>query len=63
MGRGVITMDVLGELKKYGMATLDGITPSVGYVGWATHGGNGLLSANYEVGEDQIVVATVVDAK
>lgn len=63
LGGGVIIMDMLRELKKHGLTTPHGVTPSVGYVGWATHGGYGLLSAKYGLGVDQIVGARVVDAK
>lgn len=62
LGGGVIVMDMLKELQKYGMTTPHGACPSVGYVGWATHGGYGLLSATYGLGVDQIVGATMVGA-
>lgn len=63
LGGGVIIIDMLRELQKHGMTTPHASTPSVGYVGWATYGGYGLLSAKYGLGVDQIVGAIVVDAK
>lgn len=61
VGGGVITLDLMRELYKHSRVTPHGNTPSVGYVGWATHGGYGMLSAHYGLGADQIVGATVVD--
>jgi FAD/FMN-containing dehydrogenase len=39
------------------------VTPTVGFTGWAIHGGYGLLSTNYGLGSDQIVGARVVDGQ
>ncbi|KAJ5698053.1 hypothetical protein N7462_000058 [Penicillium macrosclerotiorum] len=63
LGGGVITMDMLRELQQYHMTTPHAVTPTVGYVGWATYGGYGLLSATYGLGVDQILSAKVVDAE
>ena len=62
VGGGIICMNLLKELEQYQMVTPHPITPTVGYVGWAIHGGYGLLSTKYGLGVDQIVGATVVDA-
>ncbi|KAJ5730837.1 uncharacterized protein N7483_005345 [Penicillium malachiteum] len=62
VGGGIISMNLLKELEKHQMVTPHPVTPSVGYVGWAIHGGYGLLSTKYGLGVDQIVGATVVDA-
>lgn len=63
VGGGVITMNLLRELQKHEVTTPHPVTPSVGYTGWATHGGYGLLSSHYGLGVDQIVGARVVDAQ
>lgn len=39
LGGEVIITDMLIELQRHGMTTPHAVTPSVGYVGWATHGG------------------------
>ncbi|KAJ5621833.1 hypothetical protein N7528_005065 [Penicillium herquei] len=62
VGGGIISMNLLKELEKYQMVTPHPVTPTVGYVGWAIHGGYTLLSTKYGLGVDQIVGATVVDA-
>ncbi|KAJ5982238.1 FAD-binding domain-containing protein [Penicillium sp. IBT 35674x] len=49
--------------RKNDLVTPHGLIPSVGYVGWATHGGYGLLSAQYGLGVDQILEARVVDCQ
>lgn len=61
VGGGVINLDLHRELDKHKMTTAHAVTPSVGYTGWAIHGGYGLLSNNYGLGSDQIVGARVVD--
>lgn len=63
IGGGVISADLTRELQKHGLAVPHAVTPSVGYVGWATHGGYGLLSPKFGLGVDQIVGATVVDSQ
>ncbi|KAJ5778768.1 hypothetical protein N7520_002014 [Penicillium odoratum] len=62
VGGGVIFMKLVKELEKHKMAAPTPVTPSVGFVGWALHGGYGLLSSKYGLGVDQIVGATVINA-
>ncbi|GAD98753.1 hypothetical protein AOR_1_952034 [Paecilomyces variotii No. 5] len=61
LGGGVLIADLIKELEHHGMVTPTGTIPSVGYVGWAIHGGYGLLSAQYGFGADQILGARIVD--
>ena len=63
VGGGVINMDLHRELEKHAMTAAHAVTPSVGYCGWAIHGGYGLLNTHYGFGTDQIVGARVVDAR
>ncbi|KAJ5109585.1 hypothetical protein N7532_002230 [Penicillium argentinense] len=63
IGGGVINMDLHRELQKHNVTTPHGVTPTVGFTGWAIHGGYGLLSSHYGVGADNIVGARVVDAQ
>jgi FAD/FMN-containing dehydrogenase len=63
VGGGVIIMSLLKALDAHGVTTPHGITPTVGYTGWAIHGGYGLLSATCGMGADQILGAKVIDAK
>ncbi|KAJ9303116.1 CAZyme family AA7 [Paecilomyces variotii] len=63
LGGGVLVADLVRELEYRGLVTPTGAIPSVGYVGWATHGGYGLLSAQYGLGADQILGARVVDCR
>jgi FAD/FMN-containing dehydrogenase len=63
LGGGVLVMEVLKELKKHGMIVPHPVIPGVGFVGWATHGGYGLLSAQYGFGVDQILQAQLVDSQ
>lgn len=62
VGGGTLAIHVAKKLCEYGMATALGSYPTVGYVGWATHGGYGPFAANYGLGVDQIVGARVVNA-
>ena len=63
LGGGIITVDLLKKLKPHGLITPFPIAPSVGYVGWATHGGYSPLNTQYGLGVDQIVAAKIVDAQ
>jgi hypothetical protein len=63
IGGGVLVQDLAAELDKEGFVTPSGTIPAVGYVGWATHGGYGPLSANYGLGADQIQRAKLVNAQ
>jgi FAD/FMN-containing dehydrogenase len=62
IGGGVLVKDLLQELDQHGMVVPHPVISSVGFVGWATHGGYGLLSAEYGMGADQILQAKLVDA-
>ncbi|KAJ5893179.1 hypothetical protein N7504_009870 [Penicillium tannophilum] len=63
VGGGVISINLIKELEKFKMVVPHPVTPTVGYVGWALHGGYGMLSSKYGLGVDQILGATVVDAE
>jgi FAD/FMN-containing dehydrogenase len=63
IGGGVLAMEVLKELQRHGMVVPHPVTPGVGFVGWATHGGYGVLSAQYGFGVDQILQARLVDSQ
>ena len=63
IGGGIISMHLLKELEKHKVVVPHPVTPTVGWVGWATHGGYNLLSTKHGLGVDQIVGATVVDAQ
>ena len=63
VGGGVIIMSLLKALQAYGATTPCGTIPTVGYTGWAIHGGYGLLSATCGMGADQILGAKVIDAR
>jgi FAD/FMN-containing dehydrogenase len=62
IGGGVLVSNVLEALDPYGLVVPHPVISSVGFVGWATHGGYGLLSAEFGMGVDQILQAKVVDA-
>lgn len=62
IGGGVIVSDLLSVLDQYGMVVPHPVISSVGFVGWATHGGYGLMSSEYGLGVDQILGAKVVGA-
>ncbi|KAJ9613247.1 hypothetical protein H2200_003189 [Cladophialophora chaetospira] len=61
IGGGVLAQDLADTLERTGHATAFGASSTVGYVGWATHGGYGLFSGLYGLGVDQILGARVVD--
>jgi FAD/FMN-containing dehydrogenase len=63
IGGGVLAMEVVKELQRHGMVVPHPVTPGVGFVGWATHGGYGVLSAQYGFGVDQILQARLVDSQ
>ncbi|KAH7136849.1 D-lactate dehydrogenase [Dactylonectria estremocensis] len=63
IGGGVIASHLAAELGRHKLATAFGSAPTVGWVGWAIHGGYGPFVANYGLGVDQILAATVVDHK
>jgi FAD/FMN-containing dehydrogenase len=63
IGGGIIMGTLIEELVKFELVTPFGSVPSVGYVGWATNGGYGALSAKHGLGVDQIVGAKVANWK
>lgn len=63
VGGGVISINLVKELEKSKMVVSHPVTPTVGFVGWALHGGYGMLSSKYGLGVDQILGATVIDAQ
>lgn len=63
IGGGIIQSDLIEQLAKTGKTTPFASAPSVGYVGWATLGGYGLLSGAFGLGVDQILEATIVTAE
>ncbi|CAK7205385.1 hypothetical protein SEUCBS139899_008155 [Sporothrix eucalyptigena] len=63
IGGGILATDLAGELGRHKLATAVGSAPTVGWVGWATHGGYGPFAANYGLGLDQILGATLVNSK
>ncbi|QMW35887.1 hypothetical protein G4B84_011416 [Aspergillus flavus NRRL3357] len=63
LGGGILVAGLIKELEKDNLVTPHGVIPGVGYVGWATHGGYGLLSTQYGLGVDQILDAQVVDCE
>lgn len=60
IGGGVLATFLAAELGRHKLATAVGSAPTVGWVGWATHGGYGPFVANYGLGVDQILGAKVV---
>jgi FAD/FMN-containing dehydrogenase len=62
IGGGVIGGNLIGFLDDHGLITPTGYCNTVGYVGWATGGGYGVLAGAYGLGVDQILGATLVDA-
>ncbi|KAI1086808.1 hypothetical protein F5B19DRAFT_487217 [Rostrohypoxylon terebratum] len=63
VGGGIIFRDLTRELDAKGLITPVDTVTSVGYVGWATLGGYSPFSSSHGLGVDQIVGATVVNAK
>lgn len=63
IGGGVLASHLAGELGRHGLAAAVGSAPTVGWVGWATHGGYGPFAANYGLGVDQILGAKLVNCE
>jgi FAD/FMN-containing dehydrogenase len=61
VGGEIISQDLANALGATGYATPFGNSASVGYVGWATHGGYGPFTGIFVLGVDQIVGARVVN--
>lgn len=63
IGGGVLTGDLIESLATHKLATALCTIPSVGFVGWATHGGYGPLAGCFGLGADQILGAKVVNCR
>jgi FAD/FMN-containing dehydrogenase len=63
IGGGVLAQDLANDLAKTGHATTFGASSTVGWVGWATHGGYGPFEGQFGLGADQIIGARVVDCR
>lgn len=63
IGGGILIQDLADQLAKESFVAVTGNAPHVGYVGWSTYGGYGILSSPYGIGVDQILRAKVVTAK
>lgn len=61
IGGGVLCGKLLEGLEKEGLMTSTATVSTVGYVGWATYGGYGVVSPSFGLGIDQIVGAKVVN--
>lgn len=61
VGGGTLTSDLARVLGEHGFVAPCPTVPSVGYVGWATHGGYGSYTTNFGLGVDQILAAKVID--
>jgi FAD/FMN-containing dehydrogenase len=53
IGGGTLTGGLVATLAHHKLATATGNISSVGYLGWATHGGYGPFLANFGLGVDQ----------
>lgn len=62
IGGGIVIRDLMKELGRENLATACGTISCVGYVGWAIHGGYGILSPSFGLGADQIVGAKLATA-
>lgn len=63
VGGGILNGTLGAALSEKGLATAVGAIPFVGFTGWATYGGYGLLSSKFGLGVDQILGAQVVNAE
>ena len=61
IGGGTLAGELAEGLTEHNLVTPLGFVSSVGYVGWATHGGYGQFVGNYGMGVDQIIGATMVN--
>lgn len=62
VGGGVTSGNLTKFLNEHDLITPSGYCNTVGYTGWATGGGYGVLAGAYGLGVDQILGATLVDA-
>lgn len=63
IGGGALCGGVLRALEKEGLMTSTAGVDTVGYVGWATLGGYGVVSPSFGMGIDQIVGAKMVNSE
>ncbi|KAF5232573.1 hypothetical protein FAUST_8605 [Fusarium austroamericanum] len=63
VGGGILSGDLAKALGNDGLGTPTATVASVGYTGWATLGGYGLLTSHYGLGVDQIIGAKIVNAR
>ncbi|KAM0237840.1 hypothetical protein ACHAP5_008909 [Fusarium lateritium] len=63
VGGGILIGQLAKALDEDGLATPVGTIASVGYTGWSTLGGYGPLTSHYGLGVDQILGATIVNAR
>lgn len=63
IGGGISNMELAEALGRTGHATAVGACGTVGYAGWAMHGGYGPFSGVFGLGVDQIVGARLVDGR
>lgn len=63
IGGGTQALQYLSVLEKHGLYAPSGVCGEIGYTGWCIVGGLGPLSTPYGIGSDQIVRATVVNAR
>ena len=61
VGGGVLQGDLAARLSEGGLSTAIGTVSSIGHVGWSMYGGYGPFSANFGLGVDQILEATIVN--
>ena len=60
-GGGTLALDLAQALAAHGLVAATPVFPSVGYLGWAMHGGYGSYNNHFGMGVDQILAAKVVD--
>jgi FAD/FMN-containing dehydrogenase len=63
IGGGVLFTKLIDDLAAQGLLAATGTVGSIGYVGWATHGGYGWSTNWAGLGVDQIVGAKLVNAQ
>lgn len=61
IGGGALTSDLAQALGEHGLVAASPTVPSVGYLGWAMHGGYGPYLGHFGLGADQILAAKVIN--
>ena len=61
VGGGTLCSNLARALGEHGMVAPCPTVPSVGYIGWAMHGGYGPYMGHFGLGVDQILAAKVVN--